>query len=800
MPLDDMGLAPNAPLPESAWQAASQEAQRVRKDALKAAGKTLFDGEAGDFEDAGDDDRALGSERARSLHQSLKGSYLRELDRQNPNRREMETDEALYDHIHWDPRDAMILEERGQVPLVFNVTKTAVDWVLGSQRRRPLDYKILPRKRSGLRHAEIKTQLMKYFADVSDETIHLSRAFAEQVKAGLGWLECGVQDEDAGEIIYERYESWRNVLPDSSAQALDFSDGRYLFRVKWTDTDRALAMFPRSRATIIGSSDRLFDPRGLGQHTTGDSAMDSAEEMDDYLSGEGISYPTRRRVRLYEAWFRKPIQELYLKGGEFSGEIFDPYSDGHTWSLLSQPRTEVVSKVRERMMLAIFCDEGLLWLSRSPYRHNQFPFTPLWGYRRAHDGMPYGLIRGVRDIQFDINKRASKALWHITAKRVFTTKGAVDDIEELREEIARPDAVVEVNPGFQAPTVESDLQHAAAQMDMMARDMTLIEQISGVTRENTGRPSSASQSGRAILALQDQGEVTTNVFFENMRFGRKKHGEKMLSLIEQFVDQEREFRVTDSRGHPDYIAVNDLSGEDNWITRTKADFIVDEIDYRATSRQMNVAALMEFATNFAASSPEIAIGMLDLIIQELDLPHSEEMVKRVRQITGFADPDEDPDNPSPETLAVQQRQAEEAAMQQRAMEAEIGAKEAKRTEAEARALKIIADAATVRSRRESDELAKMSEAFRLIMEAAGAPDVAAAADRILQRAKEEAAVYDVPAPQEPPAGAVAQPAEIGPTAADMEMMQAAGQAQIPDAAPPAMPEEVYHPTATEGAF
>ena len=45
--------------------------------------------------------------------------------------------------------------------------------------------------------------------------------------SGLGWLEVGIQDEtDNDEMIYSRYESWRNLLWDSAAIESDLSDAR----------------------------------------------------------------------------------------------------------------------------------------------------------------------------------------------------------------------------------------------------------------------------------------------------------------------------------------------------------------------------------------------------------------------------------------------------------------------------------------------------------------------------------------------------------------------------------------------
>ncbi|MBW7057575.1 hypothetical protein KY389_12865 [Paracoccus bogoriensis] len=47
------------------------------------------------------------------------------------------------------------------------------------------------------------------------------------------------------------------------------------------------------------------------------------------------------------------------------------------------------------------------------------------------------------------------------------------------------------------------------------------------------------------------------------------------------------------------------------------------------------------------TAPQIVIQTLDLTVEALDVPKRDEIVKRIRQITGAADPDEDPNNPSP---------------------------------------------------------------------------------------------------------------------------------------------------------
>ena len=63
--------------------------------------------------------------------------------------------------MQWTQEDAQALIERGQAPLVFNEVKPTIDWIIGTERRTRVDYKILPREKDDEALAEIKTKLMK---------------------------------------------------------------------------------------------------------------------------------------------------------------------------------------------------------------------------------------------------------------------------------------------------------------------------------------------------------------------------------------------------------------------------------------------------------------------------------------------------------------------------------------------------------------------------------------------------------------------------------------------------------------
>lgn len=685
----------------------------------------------------------LDSPEAVELWKRLLATYRYELERQAQNRYEMAVDEDFYDHIQWSLEEVAELEARGQSPLVFNLIQTTINWILGTQRRAPQDYKVLPRKKDGLQSAERKTELLRHLRDVNHSNQHVAMAFADAVKAGIGWLEVGQGDPSEGVRVYDGRESWRNMLWDSRSQDMGLKDARYVSRMKWLDLDIAAAMWPDR----IGILEASREHRLLSAVTSdyGDDASD-AQEMDHHGSvgsevTAGGAY-LRDRIRCIEMWFKKPAEVPVLTGGQFRGEVFDEWSRGH-WDELLHDRATLAMRPREVIHVAVMTEFGLLDLRQSPFRHNRFPFTPIWGYRRARDGMPYGAIRGLRGPQKDLNKRASKALHHLSTVQVTVEEGTVNDIEELRDEAGRPDSVIVHKRGTNAPRIDKNTEVASAHLQLMETDARMIQSVGGVTDENLGRKTNAT-SGKAIMARQDQGSLATSAFFDNLRYASLLHGEKQMICIEQFYTEQDQIRITDSRGNPQWVDLNDPEHPENAIDLFKADFIIEEEDWRASTRQAQAEQLLELMERLAATAPQIVIETLDLTVEALDVPKRDEIVKRIRQITGAADPDEDPNNPSPETIERQQAAAAQAAMQNRAAEAEIAEKEA-------RAAKTAAEAKLMDMGLRGASLDQLKKAIEAAVQIAGAPAIGAAVDKLMATAQEDAQAASTPPEQIDPA-------------------------------------------------
>jgi hypothetical protein len=664
----------------------------------------------------------LDSEPAVQMHLKLLDAYTRELDRQEENRRQQAIDEEFYDNHQWDEADKRTLEERGQQATVYNVIATTVNWVLGTEKRGRSDFYVLPRRRESAKPAEKKTQLLKYLADCNRTQFHRSRAFADAVKVGVGWIEDGWDDTNGNEPIYSRYESWRNVLWDSAATELDLNDARYIFRTKWVDLDVMTAIFPDRKGLLeLSARDSERFTALIGEF--GDEPMDAAElEMERTGSIPRIPFHyVRQRVRVIEGWFRRPERAPVIVSGQFRGELFDEYSPAHL-DEVNRGDAEVRHTPTMRMYVALFTPRGLLYLGPSPYRHNRYPFTPIWGNRRGKDGLPYGLIRGLRSVQESINKRMSKALWLLSTRRVIADEGAFDDPDAAAEEAAQPDAFLLKKPGKEV-RIEDGRSLSEAELGMVSRDIMMVQQVGGVTDENLGRKTNAT-SGVAIERRQDQGAATTAHYFDNLRFALQAQGEKQLSLIEQFMTEEKQFRITNIRGAPEYVTVNDGLPE-NDIIRSKADFVIAEGDWRATIRQAQTEQLLAM---MGKMPPEIALTIFDLVIENTDLPNRDEIVRRVRAVTGQVDPDADENDP--EVQAQKQAQAQKAQLAQAIQQANLRklVAEAMAKEMAALAARASAVAANVKA------IGGNRGAIDIAADLLTGPAVAPVADTILQEA------------------------------------------------------------------
>jgi hypothetical protein len=236
--------------------------------------------------DAGDEEAA---------RQQLLEWYQQEREKQAANRYQMAIDQDFYDNLQWDEQDIQELAERGQAALVYNVQAATVDWIIGTEKRTRVDFKVFPRNDEDVKAADLKTKTLKYLSDVNKTGFARSLAFADSVKVGVGWLEDGARGDPDEEPLYSRYESWRNIIWDSSGVERNGSDWRYLYRWKWIDLDIALTIWPDRADKLRRRRWRRISSATRTTTTSGTSGSATRPAMPAATSSAGAATSTTRR-------------------------------------------------------------------------------------------------------------------------------------------------------------------------------------------------------------------------------------------------------------------------------------------------------------------------------------------------------------------------------------------------------------------------------------------------------------------------------------------------------------------------
>jgi hypothetical protein len=583
---------------------------------------------------------------ATERHDRRIGWFVAEASRQASTRAVMAKCERYYDSEQHDPQEAQDIRERGQNPVTINEIAPSIDWLIGTERRTRVDFKVQPRESldpDSTKDAENKTKLLKWLDDTNGGGFERSNAWDDAVKAGLGWIEVGVRGDLSDEPIYKRSESWRAMLHDSMGTRKDTRDWRYTFRLKMVDLDIALAYFPSKEKELLkvrqrGNDLQTFSTWWMGAGNLMDlGLLEAASALDQNAMPLDLFNP-RDRVLLVECW------------------NYDPFT------VKQRPNSSLYDRVQLRMRMSIMTEFDTLIEDWSPYKHNRFHFIPLWGYRNKTTGMPYSPIKRMLDKQDAVNHAYTKALFEISVNQIIMEADAIDNeamtIEEVQEEISDPAGVAVLAKGaltnkkFQT---RRGIENAQAQLQLADRMITAMQGESSVTGENRGLDTNAI-SGKAIGLKQDQGGVLSAELFDNALLARKQEGEIELSLVEQYLVKPMAVPIAGERGQYEMLELNQMLDDGtvlNDITARSARFVVDEQPWRATLGQAMFESLIELMGKLAPVAPQVVTAILDLVFEYADMPNKQSMLQRIRAVTGQPGPDNE--------MTPEQKQAQDQA-------------------------------------------------------------------------------------------------------------------------------------------
>lgn len=626
---------------------------------------------------------------------------LGEIEQQPLWRAEADRAADYYDTKQVDAKVAREMAERGQPIQAFNLVAPSIDGVLGIEAKTRVDWLVRADDDDGVEVALGLNERLNEAARTSMANRACSDAHAAQVKTGLGWVEVNRNRDPFGAPYRVQYIHRREIYWDWHASRPDLKDARYLVRQKWLDKDRALLAFPDHRELIdwaakgwVGWSNAFEEVRsGYAD------LVHAYSEMQGTNLDETWWWDTEReRVSVYEVWYRVPTQALVLKSPSGAVVRYDRNNPAHNAAVVAG-YAQPIHATFDIMRLAYFLGPHRVADIPSPLPHDHFPYVPFWGFREDRTGIPYGLIRRMMSPQDEVNARRLKMMWLLSAKRIVMDEDATKEpLDRVLDEVQRPDGVVLLNKDRKhrdaySFRIEQDFQLAAQQFEVLQDAGEMIRQTGGVYGSLLGDTSDSARSGVAISSLIEQSSTTLAELLDNFRFAKQQVGEQLLALIVQDIgDRETTVVVGANKPTPTkHVVLNARVHTErgleitNAVQRTKAKVVLDDVQSAAGYRAQISNRLFELA---ATLPDDLKVAVMDLLVETIDgLPQRQELVERIRAVTGMGI---DLETASPEQRAqMEAKQAQE----QRAAELEAADLEARIQEMRAKAARAQAAAA-----------------------------------------------------------------------------------------------------------
>jgi hypothetical protein len=385
---------------------------------------------------------------------------------------------------------------------------------------------------------------------------------------------------------------WEEIFFDPHSREKDFSDASYIGSMKWMAMDAAIEMYT-----------------GLQKP---DGSQWTAEELEQTLQ------QTMRTAQDGETFEDRPFE-----------------GTGFRWADKRQSRVRVAQMYYKHMgkwHLSIFCGGGEILNQVSPYLdEDDKPCCPIYLMSAYVDreNRRYGVVRDMISSQDEVNHRRARALFQSSSRQTIGVKGAVDSVDKMKRELARPDGHVEINieqfedaakVGMKPFEIVQNqdqaqahlllLQEAKAEIDMVGPNASLLGQLTG------------DQSGRAIQAQQQAGFAELAPIYDSLRDWTIRVYRGMWARVRQYWTDERWVRITQEGEKPEFVGLNVPQGAQvvmgptgpmiqpviaNRPAEMDVDIIIEDVPDYATLKQEEFEQLAQLAQQGLPIPPEMLI-------------------------------------------------------------------------------------------------------------------------------------------------------------------------------------------------
>lgn len=496
--------------------------------------------------------------------------------------------------------------------------------------------------------AQIFAGLIRNIEVSSNADVAYDTAGSFAIKGGLGYFRINTayasDDTFDQDLVIERVANPFSVYGDPHSTAADSSDWNTSFIIDQM-AKSAFAKRWKGAKKVDWNADgytRLSAPWWEGETVAVAEywTRDEIRKSIALLTAPNIDALTNDAALSQFDALTPPSGIVDLKVYEANKALYDALGV----QIQGKPREVLSHKVTQRIMSGIEVLETVEWAGV------YIPIIPVYGDEAWVENTRHlrGIVRAAKDPQRMFNYWRSMTTELVALAPKAPWIGAVGQFDTDAQKWATANTQnwdhIEYDPvgGAGPPQRQAfaGVPAGALQEAMNASDD--IKAVTGIYDASLGARSNET-SGRAILARQREGDVSTFHYSDNLARALRHAGRILVDLIPKVYSAPRVIRIMGVDGKPENVAVNQPTTVKQKDPRTgqmadieriydlgagKYDITVESGPSFTTQREEAASQMMELLRVYPQAAPVIG----DLLAKNLDWPGAEEIAERLHAI------------------------------------------------------------------------------------------------------------------------------------------------------------------------
>ena len=500
----------------------------------------------------------------------------------------------LGNHFTSDESDE--LQSRNQADVPMDRTSAAVEKFKAVLTARPPAFTITPREDSDVKVASVWRTIVGYIWQISDGDSQMKQAIHDYATTGMGYLYAYIDRESdfgKGDVMFTYLDPFRvYVSPSSRNRWYDDADGVIISTV--LTGEQVINLYPEL--------DDVTDP------ITGEVTEGLIHSVSEYSDINGDDYPSSqnknsmtvftpaevkdkdymdvKKYQILERFYKVKVPFYHVvntQDGEelvLSEEEFMKFS-AENKEVLEAGFLEIAQVYQTRVKVCATLGEIVLY--EDVLNSDIYPIVPL---PNVWTGTPYPKsdISRARPMQRLLNKLWSLALSHAQASaglKLLVPLGSVDDISQLEQDWANPNAVIEVDSSQGEPHYPQPSPLAGEFYKLIQQCEFYIDFIFGLPEMMHGFSDKAPETVRGTERMIALGSERPKSKLRDIEFSINRLGKVIYNLAKGHYSYKKMFRLVQPNNDQTDVMVNFYSDTSGAIVDIKKDkYHIEQHDIR----------------------------------------------------------------------------------------------------------------------------------------------------------------------------------------------------------------------------